>query len=205
MKPFLAIGLCALLLSVQGCDKIRGFIAEKTGKTETSRHSKGSGILTESEYDAFVTQRGPVVVVNFGAEWCGPCRQLTPVLERVASEFGENVQLAKVDVDKARDLAMRLNVRMLPDVRVFRNGRMVHSFNGFQPEGVIRNELKRLVGENPPDAGKSTNAEQSENSIIRRLIPGKGAEETPEPEPEEPGPPIRPMDKDWLPPGIERR
>ncbi|MFU8893195.1 MAG: thioredoxin family protein [Luteolibacter sp.] len=188
----------------QGCDKAREWIANKTDQGQAATASTSfTGPVTEvSEvnYDAFVSQKGHLVVVNFGADWCGPCRQLGPVLERVSLEFGDAVKLGKVDVDKARDVAMRSGVRSIPDVRFFRDGKQVHQFSGSQPEARIREDLKKFT-----NAEKTAKAAESEpESLLQRLLPGKEPDAKAETAEDE-GPAIRPMEKDWLPPGIERR
>jgi thioredoxin len=192
----------ALLLTAQGCEKVRNVIVEKAGETrqETSGKSFDSPVveLAEADYEAFINQKGHLILVNFGADWCGPCRQLGPVLERVSAEFGDAVKLGKVDVDKARNVAMRNGVRGIPDVRFFRDGKQVHQFSGAQQEARIRETLKKLTEDIAPE-------EKQSESLIQKLNPLKQNEEKTKSEEEEKEPTIRPMEKDWLPPGIERR
>jgi len=194
--------LAALLLTAQGCDKVRNVLADKAGgvRGDVGGKSFDSPIvdLAEADYESFINQKGHLVVVNFGASWCGPCRQLGPVLERVCSEFGSAVKLGKVDVDKARNVAMRNGVRGIPDVRFFRDGKLVHQFSGAQPEARIRETLNKLT------EGVST-AENKPETLAQRLLPLKQNGDKAASDPEEKEPTIRPMEKDWLPPGIERR
>lgn len=83
------------------------------------------------------------VLVDFWAAWCGPCRMVAPVLERIASAYAGRARVAKVDTDAEPDLAMRYGVRSLPTLAVFRGGRLVDVLIGAQPEGVIREMLER--------------------------------------------------------------
>jgi putative thioredoxin len=85
------------------------------------------------------------VVIDFWAEWCGPCRMLGPVLERLAEEYGGQFVLAKVDIDREPGLSADFGVRSIPTVFAVRDGQVVDGFIGVQPETAIRAWLERLL------------------------------------------------------------
>ncbi len=90
------------------------------------------------------SMRAPVLV-DFWAEWCAPCRVLKPVLEKLADEYGGRFLLAKVNSDQNQELAARLGVRGIPNVKAFVNGEMVNEFTGALPEAQIRTFIDRLM------------------------------------------------------------
>ena len=85
------------------------------------------------------------VLVDFWAPWCGPCRSLGPVLEKLAGDYGGQVRVAKVNSDENLELAKQYNVRSIPDVRAFRNGREVGAFMGALPERQVRSFIDDLL------------------------------------------------------------
>ncbi|MDX2204091.1 MAG: thioredoxin [Hyphomicrobiaceae bacterium] len=95
--------------------------------------------------------RDALVLVDFWAGWCGPCKQLTPILEKVVRSYKGKVRLVKVDVDANQAIAAQLRVQSLPTVYAFRDGRPLDGFMGAQPESTVKAFVDRLVGEEEAD------------------------------------------------------
>lgn len=98
--------------------------------------------ITEAEFTENVKEG--ISVVDFSAEWCGPCRLLSPVLEKISEEFGNEIKFFNVDVDEAQDLAGQLGIMSIPAVYIFKDGKAVGSSIGFKPE----DDLKAFINVN---------------------------------------------------------
>ena len=109
-----------------------------------SEHALDVGLADFTQWVLEESKRRPVVV-DFWAPWCGPCKSLKPVLEKLAAEYGGKFLLAKVNSDDNQELAARYGVRGIPSVKAFIDGQQVDEFSGALPEGEVRAFLDRLI------------------------------------------------------------
>ena len=93
-------------------------------------------LINSSEFSGLL-QEDKRLVVDFYATWCGPCKKLSPTLDEVSEELGEQVNIVKVDVDESEDLAMDYGIRSVPTVLFFKNGQQVDKFVGALPKSEI--------------------------------------------------------------------
>jgi len=109
-----------------------------------SEHALDVGLADFTQHVLEESKHRPVVV-DFWAPWCGPCKSLKPVLEKLAAEYGGKFLLAKINSDDNQELAARYGVRGIPSVKAFVNGAPVDEFSGALPEGEVRAFLDRLI------------------------------------------------------------
>ena len=108
----------------------------------------GANIVTLSDatFDETVGGAEKPVLVDFWAEWCGPCKMIAPVLEEIATEQGDKLEIAKLNVDDNPSTAMKYNVMSIPTLLVFKDGEPVKRLVGAKGKGQLLQELAEYVG-----------------------------------------------------------
>ncbi len=100
-----------------------------------------SSAVTTATFEQEVLQSDKPVIVDFWAEWCGPCHAVSPVLDRIAEERAEEVRLVKVNVDEEQELMIRYGIQSIPTIVLFKDGAPAAAVIGAQPKGAIEKGL----------------------------------------------------------------
>lgn len=102
--------------------------------------------VTDETFAAEVEQAKGLVLVDFWAEWCGPCRAIAPILEGLAQEYQGRIQVAKLDVDANQRTSMRFNVRSIPTLLFFKDGKLVDSVVGLTQKSALAARIDSHLG-----------------------------------------------------------
>ena len=122
------------------------------GKAPTDAEVVKDSNTGNFQADVIDASREVPIIVDFWAPWCGPCKQIGPVLEKLVRGAGGKVKLVKIDIDKNPQLAQTFRVQSIPAVYAFANGNAVDGFVGVLPESQIKAFVSRLIGETGPTA-----------------------------------------------------
>ena len=102
--------------------------------------------FNEDNFETEVLGATEPVLVDFWAAWCGPCRQLAPVIDQLSQEYEGTAKVGKVDTDKNPNLAMKYGIQSIPTVMVFTNGEVISQMMGNQPKNVLQEALDSAKG-----------------------------------------------------------
>ena len=100
--------------------------------------------VTDETFQEVLTSK-PYVVMDFAAAWCGPCKSLAPVVEKLEGEFGEKVAFGKVDIEECVDSTNEFGIRSVPTLVLFKNGEKVEKIVGAVPEAKLREAINKLM------------------------------------------------------------
>jgi thioredoxin 1 len=107
--------------------------------------AEGISTLTDSTFDEEIAGSADVVIVDFWAEWCGPCKMIAPILEEIATEQAGKLTVAKLNVDDNPDAARRYEVMSIPTLIVFKDGQPVRRLIGAKGKGQLLEELSEYI------------------------------------------------------------
>jgi thioredoxin 1 len=101
---------------------------------------------TDTSFKSEVLESKVPVLVDFWAEWCGPCRMVAPVLDELAKEYDGKIKVAKVNVDENQQVSSDFHIRSIPTLLFFKNGNMVKQLVGAHPKNRLDSEIKEVLG-----------------------------------------------------------
>lgn len=101
--------------------------------------------FTDDSFDSEVLEADKPVLVDFWAEWCGPCKAQGPIIDELATDYAGRVKVGKVDTDANREISVRLSISAIPTVMLFNNGELVEKFIGLRSKKDLQSALSRVI------------------------------------------------------------
>ncbi|NDI10421.1 MAG: thioredoxin [Actinobacteria bacterium] len=101
--------------------------------------------VTSANFKSVVLESKVPVIVDFWAEWCGPCRAVAPVLEEISNEYSSKIKIVKINTDEEPQLAIQYGVSSIPNMSVFQSGEVVKAIIGAKPKPVLLKELDEFI------------------------------------------------------------
>lgn len=102
--------------------------------------------VTESNFAEEVTQSTTPVLIDFWAEWCGPCKMIAPILDEIASEYDGKLKIGKINIDEQQALAVQHGIRAVPTLLIFKDGEVADQIIGLKSKRDLKANLDRVVG-----------------------------------------------------------
>ncbi|WP_416970168.1 thioredoxin [Streptomyces sp. 4F14] len=103
--------------------------------------------VTDADFEEVVLKSDKPVLVDFWAEWCGPCRQIAPSLEAIAAEYGEKIEIVKLNIDENQETALKYGVMSIPTLNVYQGGEVAKTIVGAKPKAAIVRDLEEFIAE----------------------------------------------------------
>jgi thioredoxin 1 len=101
--------------------------------------------VTDATFETEVLKNSKPVIVDYWAEWCGPCRMIAPVLEEIAGEYADKIDVVKLNVDDNPAIAQRYSILAIPTLNVFQNGEVVKQIKGAKPKAALLKDLAEFI------------------------------------------------------------
>ena len=108
-------------------------------------HMSNAKSVTDDTFQSEVLDSSDTIMVDFWAEWCGPCRAVSPILDAIAEEHADKIKIVKLNVDDNPQMAMKYQITSIPRMMVFRNGEVVKSVLGAKPKPALEAELAEFL------------------------------------------------------------
>jgi thioredoxin 1 len=102
-------------------------------------------VVTDDTFEEEVLKNSKPVIVDYWAEWCGPCRMIAPVLEEIAAEYAEKIEVVKLNVDENPKVAQKYQILAIPTLNVFQNGEVVKQIKGAKPKSALLRDLAEFI------------------------------------------------------------
>lgn len=101
--------------------------------------------ITKENYETEVLKSDKLVLIDFYADWCGPCKMMSPIIDEIAEEVGDKIKVGKINVDENQELAMEYEVMSIPTISILQNGEVKNSFVGVRKKEEIISCLEKMI------------------------------------------------------------
>ncbi len=101
--------------------------------------------ITDENFESEVVQAKQPTLVEFSAEWCGPCKKLAPIVKEIAGEMSDKLKVVHMDVEKGRDTSVKFAVLSVPTILIFKDGKVMDEITGLVPKKTILDKLQKVI------------------------------------------------------------
>ena len=101
--------------------------------------------LSSNNFNCEITNTNKLVLIDFFATWCGPCKMLSPIISEIANEYSNSIKVCKVNVDENQELAIQYNIVSIPTLMFFKNGKLLKTIVGFHSKGELNEIINKLI------------------------------------------------------------